>query len=109
LRERFASLNCRVDFVGDRIAAIDAIKRRTYAVVFLDLGIEAGDGTEIARQIRRALPPTSETWLVALTGDITPSEKETIRAAGIDDFLERSFTQAQLAAALERAKWRLPG
>lgn len=109
LRERFASLNCRVDFVGDRIAAIDAVKRRAYAVIFLDLGIESGDGTEITRQIRRALPPTSETWLVALTGEITSSEKETIRAAGIDDFLDRSFTQAQLAAALERAKWRLPG
>ncbi|MEO6995707.1 MAG: hypothetical protein ABI273_19025, partial [Lacunisphaera sp.] len=76
---------------------------------FIDVEIAAAGGTEVAQQIRRELPPTSETWLVALTGEIKLEQKEAIRAAGIDDCLERSFTQAQLAAALERAKWRLPG
>ena len=109
LRKHFASLNCHVDFAGDRAAMIDAVKRRAYDVIFMDVAIEAGGGTEIAQQIRRELPAMSETWLVALTGDIKLEQKETIRAAGIDDCLDRSFTQAQLAAALERAKWRLPG
>ncbi len=109
LRKHFAALNCHVDFVGDRAAVIDAVKRRAYEVIFMDVAIDAHGGKEIARQIRRELPTTGETWLVALTGEIKLEEKETIRAAGIDDGLDRSFTQAQLAAALERAKWRLPG
>ncbi|HEY4246662.1 MAG TPA: CHASE domain-containing protein [Lacunisphaera sp.] len=109
LREQFASLNCHVDFVGDRAAVIDAVKRRAHEVIFIDVAIETDGGTEIVQQIRHELPLASETWLVALTGDIRLEQKEAIRTAGIDDCLDRSFTQAQLAAALERAKWRLPG
>ncbi|MEO6993267.1 MAG: CHASE domain-containing protein [Lacunisphaera sp.] len=109
LRAQFASLNCHVDLASDRTTLIDAAKRRAYGVIFMDVEIAAVGGTGIAQQIRRELPPLSETWLVALTGEIKLEQKEAIRAAGVDDCLERSFTQAQLAAALERAKWRLPG
>ena len=69
-----------------------------------------GEGQETACQIRRTLPKTDETWLVALTaGELKPKDREACQMAGINDCLGRPFTQAQLVAAVERAKWRLPG
>jgi PAS domain S-box-containing protein len=109
LLEQFGSLNCRLDCADNHSELIDAVRRRAYDVIFLDLSSSLSERQATARQIRQALPATDETWLVALAGEITAVDREAYQASGINDYLGRPFTQAQLAAALERAKWRLPG
>ena len=110
LSEQFGLLNCHLDLVGNNAELIDAMKRRAYELVFLHLSSSVSAGQETVGQIRRALPPASETWLVALVpGELQTPEREAYRTAGINDYLITPFTQAQLAATLERAKWRLPG
>ena len=109
LLDQFTQLNCQVDAFGTRAELIDAVRRQVYEVVFLDLSAPVSSGQETARQIRCHLPANDQTWLVAITDELRPGEREACQAAGIDDFLSRPFTQVQLAAALERAKWRLPG
>jgi CheY-like chemotaxis protein len=109
LRAQFSPLNTHVDFATDRAELLDAVKRRTYDVVFLGLAGTSEADLQIAKAIRGALPGTDETWLVAIAGDLKLEKKEILRDAGFDDCLARPFSEAEVAAALERAKWRLPG
>jgi PAS domain S-box-containing protein len=109
LSEQFGLLNCRLDCAANHSELLDAVRRRAYEIIFLDLSSSVDGGQAIAREIRQALPKTDETWLVALAGELTAVDREVSRVSGINDYLGKSFTQAQLAAALERAKWRLPG
>ncbi len=104
----FGQLNCHVEIVATRAEAIEAVRRRVYTLVFLDFGPALAEGHELAREVRRNLPADSETWLVAVVNDLKKDERDAWRMDGIDDCLSTPFTHAQLSAALERAKWRLP-
>jgi len=104
----FAQLNCHVEVVTTRAELIDSVRRRFYTLVFFDFGAAPAEGHEWAREVRKILPEDCETWLVAVVSDIAHEDRDAWRLAGVDDCLATPFTHAQLSAALERAKWRLP-
>ena len=106
--EQLARLGCRADAAANRGEMIDALRRRSYDVAFVDLYSSMSDGLETARRIRHELLGTTETWLVAITDEMRPGDRDACHAVGVNDYLVRPFTEAQLAAVLERAKWRLP-
>ena len=69
LSEQFGSLNCRLDLAASHGELIDAVRRRAYDIIFLDLRSSVSEGYHAARQIRSVLPATDETWLVALMAE----------------------------------------
>ena len=106
--EQLGRFGCRADVAANRAEIIDALSRRSYDVAFVDLCASLADGLETARRIRYELLGTTDTWLVAVTGELKTSEHQSCHEIGINDYLIRPFTEAQLSAVLERAKWRLP-
>jgi CheY-like chemotaxis protein len=93
-----------VDVVEDGKAALEALARRNYDMVLMDCNMPVMDGFEATRELRlreqQAAAPL--TPVVALTANALQGDRERCLAAGMDDYLSKPFTSAQLSAILER-------
>jgi signal transduction histidine kinase/ActR/RegA family two-component response regulator len=98
-------MGCTVETVADGAAALDASSLGVHDIVFMDCHMPVMDGWEAARQIRAAETSTGRrrVAIVALTADALPSERERCLAAGMDDFLTKPVSSAQLADTI--AAW----
>jgi CheY-like chemotaxis protein len=68
-----------VQVAYDGLQALDAAKVQVPHVAFLDLGLPAMDGYEVAAKLREVVP---EIVLVAVTGYGQRSDRDRTRAAG---------------------------
>jgi signal transduction histidine kinase len=92
-------LGYAADLAENGQQAVDAVAANAYTVVLMDMQMPVMDGIEATRIIRASggtLP------IVALTANAMQSDKDACRAAGMDDFLGKPFSRADLAACLER-------
>ncbi|MEO8277544.1 MAG: ATP-binding protein [Thermoanaerobaculia bacterium] len=70
----------------DGIAALALATEHRFEAAFLDIGLPAMDGYELAQRLRK-LPTFANARLVAITGYGQPSDMERSRAAGFDEHL----------------------
>jgi PAS domain S-box-containing protein len=101
------AIGCEVDLAADGREAIEATGAKDYDLVLMDCQIPHVDGFEATRAIRareRERSPSSAALrlpIVALTANAMSGDRELCIAAGMDDYLSKPFTQAQLRAVLE--------
>jgi CheY-like chemotaxis protein len=98
------SLGCEVDEAVDGFAAIDKIKSGTYAAVLMDCEMPRMDGLECTAQIReleklacRRIP------IIGMSASTARDIRESCLNAGMDDYLDKSFSPEELRKVL--AKW----
>jgi len=96
-------LGCRVKMVPDGIEALQAVRRETFDVIFMDCQMPRMDGCEAARQIRKMGGPLQQTPVVALTAHATDSDRRRCLEAGMNDYVTKPVSLESLRAALERA------
>ncbi len=85
--------------------AVDTIRRRSQDLdlVLMDVQMPEMDGLQATRVIRRENPqPGARLPIVALTGNAMAQDREHCVAAGMDDFLAKPFSSAQLHDVLRR-------
>jgi CheY-like chemotaxis protein len=91
--------------VEDGPTAIEVITRERPDVAFIDIGLPAMNGYEVAQRIRDR-PGLEDVLLVALTGYGAPSDISAARAAGFDEHLIKPANaralRAVMAASLQR-------
>ncbi len=95
------TLGYQTDVVSDGRAALEAIRRTRYALVLLDVHMPELDGLEVAQAVQ-ARADDDRPWIVGLTANAMPEERERGLAAGMDDFVTKPLTRPALVAALER-------
>ncbi|MBA3974903.1 MAG: hybrid sensor histidine kinase/response regulator [Candidatus Solibacter sp.] len=84
-----------VDVAGDGMSAIEALERRSYGLVLMDVQMPGLDGLETTRRIRRddrftRLP------IVAMTAHAMSGDKERCLEAGMDAYLAKPVDQRNL-------------
>jgi two-component system CheB/CheR fusion protein len=89
--------------VEDGPSAIDVITREKPDVAFIDIGLPAMNGYEVAQRIRNR-PALDDVMLVALTGYGAPSDISAARAAGFDEHLIKPAELAKLERILASRK-----
>jgi CheY-like chemotaxis protein len=99
-----ARLGYRADVAANGLEVLDAVRRQPYDIILMDLQMPEMDGLEAARRIRTLAPAGSRPWIVALTANAMQGDRELCLAAGMDDYISKPIRQADLAAALERAR-----
>jgi len=103
VEEMLKRLGCEVDVTSDGQTAREAAARQRYDLVFMDCHMPLMDGYEAARSMRLDEKQRgTHTPIVALTADSLASDRERCTAAGMDDFLTKPVSSAQLAATIER-------
>jgi CheY-like chemotaxis protein/HPt (histidine-containing phosphotransfer) domain-containing protein len=82
------------------LEAIALAATRRFDVVLMDVQMPDMDGMDAARRIRAQLGAASP-WIIAVTANSTPGDRERCLAAGMDDFLTKPIQHQALRAAIE--------
>jgi signal transduction histidine kinase/CheY-like chemotaxis protein len=104
-------LGHRVELAGDGRQALEALERSTFDLVLMDCQMPELDGFEVTTRLREneaaggraGESPLPRVPVVALTASAMQGDRERCLAAGMDDYLSKPLTLAQLGAAL--GKW----
>jgi CheY-like chemotaxis protein len=87
---------------GDGPAALEALSRDTYDLVFMDCQLPGMDGFETTAEIRSREAEDEHIPIVALTARALVADQERCLAAGMDDHLAKPITEEALVAILAR-------
>jgi signal transduction histidine kinase/CheY-like chemotaxis protein len=95
-------LRCHVVIAEDGRAAVEHGSTGRFDVILMDCQMPVMDGYAATAAIRReqSTRGTTPTTIIALTANALTRDRERCLAAGMDSFLAKPFTQAQLAQIL---------
>ena len=116
-RRMLEKLGCRVDLAENGAQAIAAYGRTHYDVILMDGQMPEMDGYEATRRIRvlEAGAVTHDDGdaahvpIIAMTAHAMTGDRERCLAAGMDDYVSKPFTRAQLWDAVRRWLPDAPG
>jgi len=95
-----ASLGCTVVLADSGTTAVEAFRKETFDLIFMDCQMPGMDGYDATRKIRmnekEAVPERMKTCIVALTANALIGDREKCLAAGMDDYLAKPFTTEQI-------------
>jgi hypothetical protein len=97
------ALGHRVDIVADGRQAVSAVTRTRYDLVLMDVRMPEMDGLAATRAIRDLPPPAGTIPIVAFTANNDTADIKSCRAAGMNGFLAKPVTSAELAQAIASA------
>ncbi|HWI11244.1 MAG TPA: response regulator, partial [Burkholderiaceae bacterium] len=108
VEEMLKMLGCEVEVVADGELAHRAAGAGVYDIVFMDCHMPVMDGYEATRRIRAAEQGSGKRVpIVALTADSLATDRQRCLDAGMDGFMTKPVSSAQLSAAIERwTGWR---
>jgi CheY-like chemotaxis protein/HPt (histidine-containing phosphotransfer) domain-containing protein len=97
------ALGMRADVVANGREALARVASVNYDVVLMDCQMPELDGFAATAEIRRREAERGgHLPIVAVTAHALDGDREVCLAAGMDDYLAKPFTRAQLAAVLQR-------
>jgi CheY-like chemotaxis protein len=101
---QLGKLGFRADVAADGREVLAAVTRQRYDIIIMDVQMPEMDGLEASRRIVQQWPDRRERpWIIALTANAMPGDRETCLAAGMDDYISKPIRTAELVAALDRA------
>jgi len=89
------------DIACNGLEVLDALKHIKYNLILMDIQMPEMDGLEAATAIR-SNPRWITIPIIALTAHALPGDRERCIEAGIDDYLSKPLSPAELAQVLER-------
>jgi CheY-like chemotaxis protein len=96
----------RADVATNGAEVLEALARRPYDVVLMDVEMPVMDGLEASRRINQDWPAGQRPRIIAVTANAMQGDRETCLAAGMDDYLSKPIRAEELAAALAGAEAR---
>jgi CheY-like chemotaxis protein len=96
---RYAGIEA--DAVRNGRDAVEMVRDRDYTIVFMDIQMPEMDGLEATRQIRRLKKDGIDRLpILAVTAHAVSGDRETVLAAGMNDYLIKPIDPDALTAAL---------
>jgi PAS domain S-box-containing protein len=92
------------DVASNGLEALEALQRRPYDVVLMDVQMPELDGLDASRRICAQWPPESRPHIIAMTANALPEDREACFSAGMNDYVAKPIRAEELAAALKRAQ-----
>jgi PAS domain S-box-containing protein len=97
-------LGYRADVAENGREAIEALERRPYDVILMDVQMPELDGLDATRQICERWPEEKRPHIVAMTANALPEDREACFAAGMNDYVAKPIRAEELVAALKRVR-----
>ena len=99
-------IGCRVTVVDNGLLAIDAVERETFDIILMDCQMPELDGFEATKRLREreahGAPSGTRLPIVAVTAHAMEGDRERCLEAGMDDYLTKPFSRANLVEMIER-------
>jgi CheY-like chemotaxis protein len=104
--EMLQRLGCDAMHAGNGVEALDALEKQEFDVVLMDCQMPVMDGFIATRKLREreTARKKESTRVVALTANALAGDREACLAAGMNDYLAKPFTLAQLRNILLPSK-----
>jgi signal transduction histidine kinase/CheY-like chemotaxis protein len=100
---------CHVDVAINGAGAVRMWRELPYDAIFMDCQMPEMDGYEATAEIRRAEPQRKRIPIVAMTAHAMTGDRERCLAAGMDDYVSKPISVAELRAVLARWMPATPG
>lgn len=101
-RSMLKRLGYECDVASNGLEAIDALQGNTYRLILMDCQMPVMDGYEATAAIRQLPPAMANIPIVAMTANAMVGDRERCLAAGMDDYVSKPITLADLGEAIER-------
>jgi hypothetical protein len=98
-----AKFDIAPDFVGNGLEAIEAVRRKKYDVVLMDVHMPEMGGLEATRAIRLMGSEVATVPIVALTANAFAQDAEECRSAGMNAHIAKPFRKEELIVAIADA------
>jgi CheY-like chemotaxis protein/HPt (histidine-containing phosphotransfer) domain-containing protein len=95
-------LGYRADIANNGLEVLQALERKAYDILFLDVQMPEMDGLEAARQICERWPTEKRPCIIAMTGNALMGDREKCLSAGMDDYISKPVRVGDLQSALQR-------
>jgi two-component system sensor histidine kinase/response regulator len=97
----------QVDVAEDGEEAIRKVTKFHYDIILMDIQMPRMNGIEATGAIR-AMPGTkAKVPIIAMTANAMDGDRETLLAAGMDDYISKPFSMAQMTDSIEIWRMRL--
>ena len=96
------AMGAEAEAVDNGAAAIEAVDRTNYDLVFMDINMPEMDGMEATRRIRALPSQAAATPVIALTADVMSHQRQSYRMAGMDGVVAKPFSPAQLLSEIAK-------
>jgi signal transduction histidine kinase/CheY-like chemotaxis protein len=80
--------------------AVQAVERRRYDLVLMDIQMPEMDGLEATREIAARVPQSQRPWIVAMTANAMDSDRQRCMDAGMNAYIAKPFQVQELVAAV---------
>jgi PAS domain S-box-containing protein len=94
----------RADVATNGLEVLEALGRKTYDVVIMDVQMPEMDGLETTRQIHQRWPAGRRPHIIAATANAMQEEREACLAAGMNAYLIKPIRVESLATALSNCR-----
>ena len=102
-RKILESLGARVDTAEDGIEGVEAVQRRPYDLVLMDIQMPRMDGVEATKCIRALAGDVKEIPIVALTANVLANQRESYLAVGMNGVAAKPISPPALLAEIVQA------
>ncbi|MEO0509858.1 MAG: ATP-binding protein [Verrucomicrobiota bacterium] len=92
------------DWAKDGRQAVDMALGKDYDLILMDLQMPDLDGVAASREIRAAYDGRDQPYIAALTANALGESREACMEAGMEDFITKPISSADMKAALFRFK-----
>ena len=88
------------DLVSNGLEAIEALERKHYDVILMDMHMPELNGLDATQRIRREFLGESQPHIIAMTAAITKKDRDACFGAGMNDFVNKPVRVDELAKAI---------
>ncbi|SFD54946.1 CheY chemotaxis protein or a CheY-like REC (receiver) domain [Massilia yuzhufengensis] len=103
IQQQLRRLGYQADIVGNGAEAVAALERQHYGVVLMDVQMPVMDGIEATRRLRLRFRGLNVPYIVAMTANALPGDRERCLAAGMDTYLPKPVIFDELRQTLALA------
>jgi signal transduction histidine kinase/DNA-binding response OmpR family regulator len=102
-RAQLAHLGFNTEMAGDGLEVLEALKRQSYDLIFMDCQMPGMDGYETTRRIRADEERTGGQHLqiVAMTANAMKGDREYCLEVGMDDYISKPVKRGEIARIIE--------
>jgi CheY-like chemotaxis protein len=93
-------LGYQAEAVNNGQKAVEAVTKKTYEIIFMDLQMPIMDGLTATTHIRQL--PNRQPWIIGLSANSYAESHKSALAVGMDEYLAKPLTSENLSAALKR-------
>ncbi len=95
-------LGCLVELAANGEEGVRKSEASNYDLIFMDCQMPVMDGFKATAEIRRRENSDTHTFIVAMTANALPEDRELCLQAGMDDYISKPINRAELVRVLER-------